>query len=124
MSARLNDLFLQQALDRQRKNKTSKRKTAARKPVECWAVVDVDGSFLAGPSSSRTEVEKEAAWRWGDHAFKATRFVPAEARELKRLRRIERAAHEMVAHHGAGDLGEEQAIAALEAAVRLKRGGA
>jgi hypothetical protein len=53
----------------------------SRKPkrrVEVWAVVDVDGSFLAGPSNSKGEVVREAQRRWGDHAFKATRFVPAD----------------------------------------------
>ena len=52
----------------------------SRRRVEAWAVVDVDGFFLAGPSSSRSEVEKESARRWGDHAFKATRFVPVNPR--------------------------------------------
>jgi hypothetical protein len=65
----------------------TKRKT--RKPV-AYAIIDTDGSFLSGPSNSRTEVEHQWTSQWGpmENKVRVTKFVPANPRAAAVLKAL------------------------------------
>lgn len=60
-----------------------------RTPV-LWAAIDTDGSILAGPSNSKSEVIKEISRRWSTWGLKPSKFVPHNPRAAGVLRLAER----------------------------------